>query len=132
MIIGAVEGPVGGAGAGGALQRVTPEERAARFGQKAVTLWLHGENARDLAHRIERRLFDLGHACAVLDEALAGDDVSLVAHHLTAAGLICLCPLERSSTAEHSESAADWILDASGLEAEEVLRLLQEKGVLGA
>jgi bifunctional enzyme CysN/CysC len=115
---------------GGAARRVTPEERAARFGQKAVTLWLRGENARELAHRLERSLFDLGRAGAVLDdEALAGNPpvLRVVARQLTAAGLICLCPLDAPATAE---DAANWILDTRGMEAEDVLKLLQQKGVL--
>ena len=117
----------------GATRRVTPEERAARFGQKAVALWLRGENARDLAHRLERSLFDLGRASAVLDdEALAGNSsaVDLVARQLTAAGLICLCPLDHPAAAAAKEAAADWLLDTRGLEVEDVLKLLRERGVL--
>ena len=117
----------------GAVRRVTPEERAARFGRKAVTLWLRGENARDLAHRLERSLFDLGQASAVLDdEALAGNTLvlDLVARHLTAAGLICLCPLDHPAAAATTEDAANWLLDTRGLEVEDVLKLLQQRGVL--
>ena len=117
----------------GTTRKVTPEERAARFGQKAVTLWLRGENARDLAQQLERSLFDLGQASAVLDdEALAGNTpaLELVARHLTAAGLICLCPLDEPAAAATAEDADNWLLDTRGLEVEGVLKLLQQKGVL--
>lgn len=49
---------------------VTAEERAARFGQKPVTVLLTGlpgSGKTSLAKAIERRLFDSGHAVTVLD-----------------------------------------------------------------
>jgi bifunctional enzyme CysN/CysC len=49
---------------------VTPEERAARYGQKPVTVMfvgLSGSGKTTLAHMLERRLFDKGKASAVLD-----------------------------------------------------------------
>ena len=49
---------------------VTAEERAARFGQKPVTVLLTGlpgSGKTSLARGIERRLFDAGHAVTVLD-----------------------------------------------------------------
>ena len=108
-------------------RQVTPEERAARFGQKAVTLWLRGANASELAYQLERKLFDLGHASAVLDdESLAGSAVP-VAASLNQAGLICLCALETPSPAE---SETNWNIDAEGLDANDVVKLLREKGVL--
>ena len=60
MILGPAEAAV--------LSRVTPEERAARFGQQAVTLWIEGEGRIDLAYAVERKLFDLGYAAVVLDD----------------------------------------------------------------
>ena len=130
---GMIIGPVGPAETAGTIRRVTQEERAARFGQRAVTIWLRGEDARDLARRLERSLFDLGQACAVLEEeGLTGDVRELVARHVTAAGLICLCPLERPSLAAGIEDAANWCVDVRGLEVEEVLQLLQQRGVLRA
>ena len=50
--------------------QVTGDERAARFGQKPATLLLTGLTAsgkRPLAQALERRLFELGRAVAVLD-----------------------------------------------------------------
>jgi bifunctional enzyme CysN/CysC len=49
---------------------VTTEERAARFGQKPVTVMfigLSGSGKSTLAHALERKLFDLGRVSTVLD-----------------------------------------------------------------
>ncbi|HMO15728.1 MAG TPA: sulfate adenylyltransferase subunit CysN [Pirellulaceae bacterium] len=49
---------------------VTPDERAARYGQKPVTLMLTGlpgTGKTTTAYAVERRLFDLGHAAFVVD-----------------------------------------------------------------
>ena len=49
---------------------VTPEERTARYGQQPATILLTGLTASgktSLAFALERRLFELGRACAVLD-----------------------------------------------------------------
>jgi bifunctional enzyme CysN/CysC len=50
--------------------QVSTKERQERFGQKAVTLWMTGLAASgksEIAYALERRLFDLGAACMVLD-----------------------------------------------------------------
>ena len=50
--------------------QVTDEERASRFGQRGATVLitgLTGSGKRDVAQALERRLFDAGRACAVLD-----------------------------------------------------------------
>jgi len=49
---------------------VTTEERAARFGQKPVTVMfigLSGSGKSTLAHALERKLFDMGRVSTVLD-----------------------------------------------------------------
>ncbi len=54
----------------GDSSHVTEAERAARFDQRPVTLLLTGLTASGkttLAYALERRLFDIGKACAVLD-----------------------------------------------------------------
>ena len=53
-----------------AADDVRPEERAARFGQSPVTMLctgLPGSGKTSLVRAVERRLFDAGHAVAVLD-----------------------------------------------------------------
>ena len=50
--------------------QVTDEEREARFGQRGATVLitgLTGSGKRLVAHALERRLFDSGRACALLD-----------------------------------------------------------------
>jgi len=59
-----------GSTAGGQVQPVTPEERAARFGQKPCTLLLtglSGSGKTTVALGLERALFDRGRGVAVLD-----------------------------------------------------------------
>jgi bifunctional enzyme CysN/CysC len=49
---------------------VTPEERAARYGQKPVTVLftgISGSGKSTLAHALERRLFEMGRVSAILD-----------------------------------------------------------------
>lgn len=52
------------------VSHVSPRERSARFRQQPATVLLTGLTAAgksSLAFALERRLFDLGHACVVLD-----------------------------------------------------------------
>lgn len=52
------------------VHHVAPEERAARYRQQAATvlfIGLSGAGKTTLAHALERRLFDMGHAVTVLD-----------------------------------------------------------------
>ena len=120
MIVGAEEDP-------DAARRVTTEERAARFGQKAATVWIRGSQARELAYRLERKLFDLGHAAAVLDDASLVESAAVIAKAMNRAGLICLCVLEPAVVAQAPEDLA---LQAEGSRVEDALRLLREGGVL--
>ncbi|HEY0139115.1 MAG TPA: sulfate adenylyltransferase subunit CysN [Nannocystis sp.] len=91
---------------------ITPQERAARFGQRPVTLLLTGLPASGkatLAYALERRLFDAGRAVTVLygpamrrglsrDLGYSVDDRSEnlrrsaeVARLVNNAGLLCIC-----------------------------------------
>jgi len=54
----------------GEISSVTGDERKARYGQQGVTILLTGltgSGKTTLAYALERQLFDLGRACAVLD-----------------------------------------------------------------
>ena len=108
-------------------RKVTPEERAARFHQKTVTLWLRGANARELAYQVERKLFDLGHAAAVLDDDKEALHAGLIASSLNRAGLICLCPREMPPS---MDAATHWSVDVAGLDADSLLEQLHKRGVL--
>jgi bifunctional enzyme CysN/CysC len=68
--------------------RVTLQERESRFGQKAVTIEL-GASRRELAYELERRLFNLGHAATVLDDAGVISQANAIALQINRAGLIC-------------------------------------------
>ncbi|GAB4259867.1 MAG: sulfate adenylyltransferase subunit CysN [Methylomicrobium sp.] len=71
------------------LRPVSPEERAARFGQKATVILLKGHDAQETAYRLERKLFDNGHAATVV-ETLYSEPEEL-AQIVQNAGLLCLC-----------------------------------------
>jgi bifunctional enzyme CysN/CysC len=68
------------------LQPVSVEERAARFSQMATAISLSGENSVEFAYALERRLFDNGHACTILETA---NNVLIQA--INNAGLIAIC-----------------------------------------
>ncbi|SDR75443.1 adenylylsulfate kinase /sulfate adenylyltransferase subunit 1 [Halopseudomonas litoralis] len=63
----------------GEFAHVTPSERAVRYGQEPVTLLftgLSGAGKSTLAYAVERRLFDRGRACFVLDGKAMRQDLS--------------------------------------------------------
>jgi len=82
-------GMISGHSSDSELSDVSAEERAARFGQKAVAIALTGTQGEQLAYQLERKLFDSGHAATVLTADLINIDeaIAVVKH----AGLICLC-----------------------------------------
>ena len=105
---------------------VTPDERAARFGQQPVTLLfigLSGSGKTTLAHAVERELFEKGHASAVLDgktmrHGISGDlDHSSqgraenlvrsahVAQFLNDSGLICCASFVAPTRASRERAA---------------------------
>jgi bifunctional enzyme CysN/CysC len=104
------------------IRRVTPQERATRFGQKAITFWLSGAERREAAYGLERRLFDRGYVCVVLDEEALGNQAGFVARNFNQAGIICLC--SAPDNALPHEDAANVILPAESLEIDEVIKLL--------
>jgi bifunctional enzyme CysN/CysC len=65
---------------------VSTEERAARYSQKPVAISLSGVASLDIAYKLERKLFDNGHATTVLETTNA-ELISAIKK----AGLICLC-----------------------------------------
>jgi bifunctional enzyme CysN/CysC len=102
-------------------RKVAPEERAARFNQHPVTVWLTGEKRLETAYRLDRSLFDLGHASAVLDDDAIGDQASLVARQLNEAGLICICALENVQPEAREGSL---ILQAENVVVDDLIKLL--------
>ncbi len=114
MVVGAAEKTIHGG-------KVSPLERAARFAQKPATVWLTGAKRLDVAHRLDRGLFDLGHASTVLDDDSLGDQAALVARHLNEAGLICICALENVSP---EKDETNLVFDAESLTVEDLIRRL--------
>jgi bifunctional enzyme CysN/CysC len=66
--------------------RVSTEERAARYSQKPVAIALSGSASLDVAYKLERKLFDNGHATTILET-----NNSELVSAIKKAGLICLC-----------------------------------------
>lgn len=71
------------------LQPVSPEDRAARFGQKATVILLKGYKAHEMAYLLERRLFDNGHAATVIETLFNEPDK--FAQLIKSAGLLGIC-----------------------------------------
>lgn len=80
MILGAVAAPPVGA--------VTPRERAARLGQRPLTLWLEGPGAAALGERLERALFARGRHAVFLSPPPGRREA--IARALFDAGLIAI------------------------------------------
>ncbi len=96
MIIGAIENDE--------LSPVTEEERIARYGQQSFTACLTGENNSQTAREVERLLFDMGHACIVLDESELAGNIAEISSLLNDAGFICLCSLDMATAANIDNS----------------------------
>ncbi|MEE9338037.1 MAG: sulfate adenylyltransferase subunit CysN [Methylococcaceae bacterium] len=70
------------------LANVSEDERAARFSQKASAINLVGSTSQEIAYKLERKLFDTGHAATVLEDQVADIDGLILA--IKNAGLICI------------------------------------------
>lgn len=86
--------------------QVTAEERATRFGQTASVIVLSGNNAKQMAYRLERKLFDTGHAVAVLEHV--NDGLTMAIKN---AGLLCLCPNFKSTAADLTFDCGEYSVD---------------------
>ncbi|OQK18496.1 sulfate adenylyltransferase [Methyloprofundus sedimenti] len=87
-------GMISGQSMNAELSHVSAEERAARFGQKAVAIALTGTDSEQIAYQLERKLFDNGHAATVLAADLVQIDAAISV--IKQAGLICLCTIDAS------------------------------------
>jgi bifunctional enzyme CysN/CysC len=76
------------------INPVSEQDRIARYGQKAITIRLTGDKKQEIATQLERRLFDMGHACLLLDAQQAE-----LAAVINQAGLICLVVAETNCAA---------------------------------
>ena len=93
-------GMIKGAAESGKEHPVTPEERAARLGQKALVMQLPGLSAGQL-NLLERKLFDRGFSAVCLEQADAEKEL-----FLTSLGFVVLTR-ESASCPAHSFSDCD-------------------------
>jgi len=111
-------GMITGASSDSDLTPVSPEERSARFNQKAVAIYLSGDNNETIAYQLERKLFDNGHAATVLNNS-ADLDASIVA--IKKAGLISLCT---------SKGSYDLQFDTHTLSLDAIHLALKEQNII--
>ena len=101
------------------LNDVSSEERAARFGQKAVTISLSGTHSEQMAYQLERKLFDAGHAATVITNNLSNIDETIAV--VKQAGLICLCTTSNSG---------DISFDTDKISMEQIHQALKEQNII--
>ena len=101
------------------LSDVSCEERAARYGQKAVAIALTGTHSEQIAYQLERKLFDNGHAATVLTASLSNMDqaIAVVKH----AGLICICT---------TNVPADLSFDTDQLSLDQIHTTIKEQNII--
>jgi sulfate adenylyltransferase subunit 1 len=119
MIAGAVENEE--------LQTVSPEERIARYGQHTFTAWLTGKHNLQIARKLERLLFDMGHACTVLDQSEIEGNIGEISKLLNQAGFICLCSVDKDSI-DSTESSAHF--DCEKDSTHDILNTISNKAQL--
>jgi adenylylsulfate kinase-like enzyme len=119
--------------------RVSQEEREARAGHRAVTVWL--DAPPELAYAVERQLFDIGCQAAVVGTEIAGGRLAEIARALNSAGAIAVCIVPGSGGREQARGIIGperfVFVEASRLPSEnlaaaaEVCQLLRAAGYLG-
>ena len=122
--------------------QVTAEERATRYGQTASVIVLSGNNAKQTAYHLERKLFDTGHATTILEKASAtalgialhlSIDQPLLEAFLQSddglamafknAGLLCLC-------VNIKPTAADLIFDCDEYNVDDIYATLKNQDLI--
>jgi len=106
------------------LTAVSSQEKANRFDQKAASIVLTGSNKHVLAGGIDRKLFALGKAAALVSKDDIGDnnpeDIACI---IKQAGLIAICTFE-------AQDSADLIIDADTTSIEAAIAEIQDKGII--
>jgi bifunctional enzyme CysN/CysC len=97
---------------------VSLEERAARYGQKPYAIAVIGANNIENAYKLERKLFDNGHAITVLETS----EPALI-QAIKNAGLICLCVTDRADL-------ADITFDTEHQSIDEIYTALKDKAIV--
>ncbi|WP_347988376.1 sulfate adenylyltransferase subunit CysN [Methylomonas sp. AM2-LC] len=96
---------------------VTAEERATRFAQTPTSIVFLGTQAKQYAYQLERKLFDTGHACTILENA----DLTLI-NAVKQAGLLCLCL--------DTQAATDISFDCGEFSVDDIYVELKKRSVL--
>lgn len=97
---------------------VSAEERGIRFGQTAAVIALQGQNAKQAAYHLERKLFDTGHAATIVESA----SEELVAA-IKNAGLLCLRLEDNSGT-------PDLVCNCDESPVDEIYATLKNRGLI--
>lgn len=119
MIVGSAD-----SNTGESLVAVTSQEKADRFDQKPASIVLTGTNKHVLAGALDRKLFSLGKAAALVSRDDLGDNnPDDIARIMKQAGLIALCTFETSK-------AADLLIDADKTSIDAAIAEIQDKGII--
>jgi len=119
MIVGAAE-----QSGNESLAAVSASEKANRFDQKAAVIALSGSNKHVLASALDRKLFALGKAAALISKDDIGDNnANDIARIITQAGLVALCTFD-------GVSAADLEIDADKIGIDAAIAEIQDKGII--
>ena len=105
------------------LTAVSSSEKASRFDQKAASIVLTGSNKHVLAGALDRKLFSLGKAAALVSkDDIGNNNADDIANIIKQAGLIALCTFESTS--------GDLTLDADSTTLESAIAEIQDKGLI--
>ncbi|UOA07454.1 sulfate adenylyltransferase subunit CysN [Methylobacter sp. S3L5C] len=99
-------------------QAVSTEERAARYSQKAIAIALTGLTSQEVAYKLERKLFDNGHATTILETQNAA-----LIPVIKNAGLIGLC-------VNYSADLVDITFDTDKQSIDDIYSALKEQKVV--
>jgi len=106
------------------LSPVSSVEKANRFDQKAATIGFAGTNKHVLAAAVDRKLFALGRAAALISkDDLGNNNPEDLARIINNAGLIALCTFDATN--------ADLVLDSDKINLDRAIAEIQEKGIIG-
>ncbi len=112
--------------AGENQERVSLDEREARFGQRGVTLLIDPSRI-GLVHGLERLIFNLGHNAVCLDVTDSPQELRVICRQLNAAGLIAILP---ATEARHFSKDHAIHVPAELGTAAEIQAWLQSEGIL--
>jgi bifunctional enzyme CysN/CysC len=119
MIVGAAD-----ESGSGQLSAVSSKEKADRFDQKAASIVLTGSNKHVLAGAIDRKLFALGKAAALVSKDDIGDNSPEdIATIIKQAGLIALCTFE-------TQGEVELVINADTTSIEAAIAEIQDKGII--